>query len=161
MRLMDASERRSLLLWIIPVLVASLAVLVAASALPMAALAHAALGTGSVVVYLCCFVLGFSLIPNILCAEIFPTRVRGRGIAIRSLAFWLTNIAVTYSLPIMLASLGFARVFAIYAAVCCLALAFVALRVPETGIPPRLEAIIDFFNVAANGTLPNLHDDDD
>uniref|UniRef100_A0A0E0K7C8 Major facilitator superfamily (MFS) profile domain-containing protein n=1 Tax=Oryza punctata TaxID=4537 RepID=A0A0E0K7C8_ORYPU len=160
MRLMDVSGRRSLLLWTIPVLVASLAVLVAASVAPMAAAAHAAVCTGSVVVYLCCFVMGFGPIPNILCAEIFPTRVRGLCIAICSLAFWLADIAVTYSLPVMLSSLGLAGVFAIYAAVCCLALAFVALRVPETkGLP--LEVIIDFFNVGAKGTLPNLHDDDD
>ncbi|KAF0934526.1 hypothetical protein E2562_025622 [Oryza meyeriana var. granulata] len=160
MRLMDVSGRRSLLLWTIPVLIASLAVLVAASVAQMAAAAHAALCTGSVVVYLCCFVMGFGPIPNILCAEIFPTRVRGLCIAICSLAFWLADIAVTYSLPVMLSSLGLAAVFAIYAAVCCLALAFVALRVPETkGLP--LEVIIDFFSVGAKGTLPNLHDDDD
>jgi MFS family permease len=160
MRLMDVSGRRSLLLWTIPLLVASLAVLVAASVAPMAAAAHAAVCTGSVVVYLCCFVMGFGPIPNILCAEIFPTRVRGLCIAICSLAFWLADIAVTYTLPVMLASLGLAGLFAIYAAVCCVALVFVALRVPETkGLP--LEVIIDFFNVGAKGTLPNLHDDDD
>ncbi|XP_040376595.1 monosaccharide-sensing protein 2-like [Oryza brachyantha] len=160
MRLMDASGRRSLLLWTIPVLIASLAALVVASVAPMAAAAHAALCTGSVVVYLCCFVMGFGPIPNILCAEIFPTRVRGLCIAICSLAFWLADIAVTYSLPVMLSSLGLAGVFAIYAAVCCVALAFVALRVPETkGLP--LEVIIDFFNVGAKGTLPNLHHDED
>uniref|UniRef100_A0A0E0CTJ8 Major facilitator superfamily (MFS) profile domain-containing protein n=1 Tax=Oryza meridionalis TaxID=40149 RepID=A0A0E0CTJ8_9ORYZ len=160
MRLMDVSGRRSLLLWTIPLLVASLAVLVAASVAPMAAAAHAAVCTGSVVVYLCCFVMGFGPIPNILCAEIFPTRVRGLCIAICSLAFWLADIAVTYTLPVMLASLGLAGLFAIYAAVCCVALVFVALRVPETkGLP--LEVIIDFFNVGAKGTLPTLHDDDD
>uniref|UniRef100_A0A0D9VN42 Major facilitator superfamily (MFS) profile domain-containing protein n=1 Tax=Leersia perrieri TaxID=77586 RepID=A0A0D9VN42_9ORYZ len=160
MRLMDVSGRRSLLLWTIPVLIASLASLVAASVVPMAAAPHAAVCTGSVVVYLCCFVMGFGPIPNILCAEIFPTRVRGLCIAICSLAYWLADIAVTYTLPIMLSSLGLAGVFAIYAAVCCVALVFVALRVPETkGLP--LEVIIDFFNVGAKGTLPILHQDDD
>nr|AGT16371.1 hexose transporter [Saccharum hybrid cultivar R570] len=146
MRLMDASGRRSLLLWTIPVLIASLAALVAASVVPMAATAHAAVATGSVMVYLCCFVMGFGPIPNILCAEIFPTRVRGLCIAICSLAFWLGDIAVTYSLPVMLRWVGLTGVFGFYAVVCCLALAFVALRVPETkGLP--LEVIIEFFNV--------------
>ena len=98
MRLMDASGRRSLLLWTIPVLIASLVV---ASVVPMAAAAHAAVATGSVMVYLCCFVMGFGPIPNILCAEIFPTRVRELCIAICSLAFWLGDIAVTYSLPVI------------------------------------------------------------
>ncbi|RLN09410.1 monosaccharide-sensing protein 2-like [Panicum miliaceum] len=125
MRLMDVSGRRSLLLWTLPVLIA-------------------------VMVYLCCFVMGFGPIPNILCAEIFPTRVRGLCIAICSLAFWLGDIAVTYSLPVMLNCVGLTGVFGFYAVVCCLALGFVALRVPETkGLP--LEVIIEFFNVGARG----------
>ncbi|OEL21793.1 Monosaccharide-sensing protein 2 [Dichanthelium oligosanthes] len=153
MRLMDASGRRSLLLWTIPVLIASLSVLVAASMVPMAAAAHAAVATGSVMVYLCCFVMGFGPIPNILCAEIFPTRVRGLCIAICSLAFWLGDIAVTYSLPVMLNCVGLTGVFGFYALVCCVALAFVALRVPETkGLP--LEVIIEFFNIGARGLPP-------
>ncbi|GJN39412.1 hypothetical protein PR202_gb28529 [Eleusine coracana subsp. coracana] len=149
MRLMDVSGRRSLLLWTIPVLIASLLVLIVANVVPMATTAHAALSTGSVIVYFCCFVMGFGPIPNILCAEIFPTRVRGICIAICSLTFWLGDIAVTYSLPVMLNSVGLAGVFGFYAAVCCIALGFVALKVPETkGLP--LEVIIDFFNVGAN-----------
>ncbi|KAL6912375.1 hypothetical protein ACP4OV_001180 [Aristida adscensionis] len=162
MRLMDVSGRRSLLLWTIPVLILALAVLVAASVAPMAATAHAAAATGSVVVYLCCFVMGFGPIPNILCAEIFPTRVRGLCIAICSLAFWLGDIAVTYSLPVMLNAVGLAGVFGFYAVVCCVALVFVALRVPETkGLP--LEVIIEFFNVGARGipAAPAATDDDD
>ncbi|CAN6238930.1 unnamed protein product [Urochloa humidicola] len=150
MRLMDVSGRRSLLLWTIPVLVASLVVLVAASVAPMAAAAHAAVATGSVMVYLCCFVMGFGPIPNILCAEIFPTRVRGLCIAVCSLAFWIGDIVVTYSLPVMLNWVGLNGVFGFYAVVCCVALAFVALRVPETkGLP--LEVITEFFNVGARG----------
>ncbi|RCV09091.1 hypothetical protein SETIT_1G379100v2 [Setaria italica] len=161
MRLMDVSGRRSLLLWTIPVLIVSLVVLVVASVVPMAAAVHAAVATGSVMTYLCCFVMGFGPIPNILCAEIFPTRVRGLCIAICSLAFWLADIAVTYSLPVMLNCVGLAGVFGFYAVVCCLALAFVALRVPETkGLP--LEVITEFFNVGARGLAPtHLAEDED
>ncbi|KAJ1260852.1 hypothetical protein BS78_10G264400 [Paspalum vaginatum] len=153
MRLMDVSGRRALLLWTIPVLIASLAVLIVANVLPMPATLHAALSTGSVIVYFCCFVMGFGPIPNILCAEIFPTRVRGLCIAICSLTFWLGDIAVTYSLPIMLSSVGLAGVFGFYAVVCCLALVFVYLKVPETkGFP--LEVIIEFYKLGAKA-LPS------
>ncbi|TVU07516.1 hypothetical protein EJB05_40874, partial [Eragrostis curvula] len=153
MRLMDVSGRRSLLLWTIPVLILSLLVLIVANVVPMATTAHAALSTGSVIVYFCCFVMGFGPIPNILCAEIFPTRVRGLCIAICSLTFWLGDIAVTYSLPVMLTSVGLAGVFGFYAVVCCIALVFVAIKVPETkGLP--LEVIIEFFNVGANTQKP-------
>ncbi|KAE8767000.1 monosaccharide-sensing protein 2-like [Hordeum vulgare] len=154
MRLMDVAGRRSLLLWTIPVLIVSLVSLVTADVLPLAATVHAAVSTTSVIVYICTFVMGFGPIPGILCSEIFPTRVRGMCIAICSLAFWLSDIAVTYSMPVMLDSLGLAGVFSIYAAVCCVALAFVALRVPETkGLP--LEVIAEFFNVGAKG-MPKL-----
>nr|CAB3469108.1 unnamed protein product [Digitaria exilis] len=153
MRLMDVSGRRSLLLWTIPVLIASLLVLIVSNVVPMATTLHAALSTGSVIVYFCCFVMGFGPIPNILCAEIFPTRVRGLCIAICSLTFWLGDIAVTYSLPVMLSSVGLAGVFGFYAVVCCIALVFVYMKVPETkGFP--LEVIIEFFNIGAKA-LPS------
>jgi ABC-type transporter Mla subunit MlaD len=60
----------------------------------------------------------------------------------------LGDIAVTYSLPVMLKAIGLAGVFGFYAFVCCLALIFVYLKVPETkGFP--LEVIIEFFNIGA------------
>ncbi|KAM0831208.1 hypothetical protein ACQ4PT_065703 [Festuca glaucescens] len=150
MRLMDVAGRRSLLLWTIPVLILSLLVLIVSNVVPMDTNVHAALSTVSVILYFCTFVMGFGPIPNILCAEIFPTRVRGLCIALCSLTFWIGDIIVTYSLPVMLNSIGLAGVFGFYACVCCLALVFVALKVPETkGLP--LEVIIEFFNVGAKG----------
>ena len=129
-------------------LIASLVVLVAANLVNMGSLLHAVLSTVSVVVYFCCFVMGFGPIPNILCAEIFPTRVRGICIAICSLTFWICDIIVTYSLPVMLNSIGLAGVFGIYSLVCVLAFVFVFLKVPETkGMP--LEVITEFFSVGA------------
>ena len=110
--------------------------------------ANASISTISVVVYFCCFVMGFGPIPNILCAEIFPTRVRGLCIAICALTFWIGDIIVTYTLPVMLSSVGLAGVFGVYAVVCFIAWVFVFLKVPETkGMP--LEVIIEFFSVGA------------
>lgn len=92
--------------------------------------------------------MGFGPIPNILCSEIFPTRVRGLCIAICALTFWIGDIIVTYSLPVMLTTLGLAGVFGIYAVVCVLSWIFVFLKVPETkGMP--LEVISEFFAVGA------------
>ncbi|XP_042464949.1 monosaccharide-sensing protein 2-like [Zingiber officinale] len=146
MRLMDVSGRRTLLLATLPVLIASLFMLVLTNLVDLGTVAHAVLSTISVVVYFCCFVMGFGPIPNILCSEIFPTRVRGVCIAICSLTFWFCDIIVTYTLPLMLNTIGLASVFGIYAAVCLVALLFVFLKIPETkGMP--LEVIIEFFNV--------------
>ncbi|KAH7669348.1 Sugar/inositol transporter protein [Dioscorea alata] len=148
MRLMDVSGRRSLLLTTIPILILSLVVLIISNVINMGTVIHAVLSTASVIIYFCCFVMGFGPIPNILCAEIFPTRVRGVCIAICALTFWFGDIIVTYTLPVMLTSIGLAGVFAIYAAVCLIALAFVYLKVPETkGMP--LEVITEFFAVGA------------
>ncbi|VAI57366.1 unnamed protein product [Triticum turgidum subsp. durum] len=148
MRLMDISGRRFLLLGTIPILIASLIVLVVSNVINLSTVPHAVLSTVSVIVYFCCFVMGFGPIPNILCAEIFPTRVRGVCIAICALTFWICDIIVTYSLPVMLNAIGLAGVFGIYAVVCCIAFVFVYLKVPETkGMP--LEVITEFFAVGA------------
>ncbi|XP_020095471.1 monosaccharide-sensing protein 2-like [Ananas comosus] len=148
MRLMDLSGRRFLLLTTIPVLVASLIILVISNVVAMGTVLHAVLSTVSVIVYFCCFVMGFGPIPNILCAEIFPTRVRGICIAICALTFWFGDIIVTYTLPVMLNSIGLAGVFGIYSIVCVAAFIFVFLKVPETkGMP--LEVITEFFAVGA------------
>ncbi|KAK8617536.1 hypothetical protein V6N13_080446 [Hibiscus sabdariffa] len=148
MRLMDVAGRRSLLLTTIPVLIISLVVLVIGSVVDMGNVVHAAISTVSVVLYFCFFVMGFGPIPNILCAEIFPTRVRGICIAICALTFWICDIIVTYSLPVLLKSVGLAGVFGMYAVVCVISWVFVFLKVPETkGMP--LEVITEFFSVGA------------
>uniref|UniRef100_A0A7N0UIZ3 Major facilitator superfamily (MFS) profile domain-containing protein n=1 Tax=Kalanchoe fedtschenkoi TaxID=63787 RepID=A0A7N0UIZ3_KALFE len=144
MRLMDISGRRFLMLATIPVLVVSLLAMVVVSVIDFGSVVHAAVSTVGVVVYLSCFVMGFGAIPNILCSEIFPTRVRGICIAITALTYWLGNIMITYSLPAMLNSLGLAGVFSIYALACVMSWIFIYLKVPETkGMP--LEVISEFF----------------
>ena len=139
---------RSLLLTTIPILIISLLVLVIGSVVKMGNVVDAAISTVSVMLYFCFFVMGFGPIPNILCAEIFPTRVRGICIAICALTFWICDIIVTYSLPVLLKSVGLAGVFGMYAVVCVISWVFVFLKVPETkGMP--LEVITEFFSVGA------------
>ncbi|KAL5066579.1 hypothetical protein RYX36_028316 [Vicia faba] len=148
MRLMDISGRRTLLLTTIPILIVALLILVLGSLVDLGNTANASISTVSVVVYFCFFVMGFGPVPNILCAEIFPTRVRGLCIAICALTFWICDIIVTYSLPVMLNSVGLGGVFGMYAIVCFIAWVFVFLKVPETkGMP--LEVITEFFSVGA------------
>ncbi|XP_010539774.1 PREDICTED: monosaccharide-sensing protein 1-like [Tarenaya hassleriana] len=148
MRLMDVSGRRALLLATIPVLIASLLVLVLSELVHISTVINAAISTACVVIYFCCFVMGYGPIPNILCSEIFPTRVRGLCIAICAMVFWVGDIIVTYSLPVLLSSIGLVGVFSIYAAVCVVSWIFVFLKVPETkGMP--LEVITEFFAYGA------------
>ncbi|KAJ1274858.1 hypothetical protein BS78_05G092300 [Paspalum vaginatum] len=148
MRLMDTSGRRFLLLATIPVLIVALVVLVVVNIVDVGTMVHAALSTISVIAYFCFFVMGLGPVPNILCAEIFPTTVRGICIAICAFTGWVADIIVTYTLPVMLNAMGLAGVFGIYAIVCVLVLVFVFIKVPETrGMP--LEVITEFFSVGA------------
>ncbi|KAL2522066.1 Monosaccharide-sensing protein 2 [Forsythia ovata] len=148
MRFMDVYGRRSLLLTTIPVLILSLIVLVIGNVVNLGTIAHAVISTICIVIYFCCVVMGYGPIPNILCSEIFPTRVRGICIAICALGFWISDVIVTFTLPVMLSSIGLAGVFGIYAVVCVIAWIFIFLRVPETkGMP--LEVIAEFFAVGA------------
>ncbi|XWS57334.1 hypothetical protein CRYUN_Cryun09bG0165200 [Craigia yunnanensis] len=148
MKLMDISGRRRLLLTTIPVLIVSLIILVFSEIVDLGTVVNAAISTTCVIIYFCYFVMGYGPIPNILCSEIFPTRVRGLCIAFCALVYWIGDIIVTYTLPLMLSSIGLAGVFGIYAVICLISWAFVFLKVPETeGIP--LEVITEFFAVGA------------
>ncbi|XP_047316754.1 monosaccharide-sensing protein 2-like [Impatiens glandulifera] len=151
MKLMDTSGRRTLLLTTIPVLTLSLVVLVIGNIVNFGTTVHAIISTICVILYFCTFVMGYGPIPNILCSEIFPTRVRGVCIAICCLVYWICDIIVTYTLPIMLTSIGLAGVFGIYCVVCIISWIFIFLKVPETkGMP--LEVITEFFSVGARQT---------
>lgn len=116
----------------------------------------------SVMVYVIFFVTGFGPIPNMLCAEIFPTRVRGICTGICQAAMWITNILITELFPILDDALGIAKTFAIFAAFCFIAWIFVFIKVPETkGMP--LEVIVEFFAMAAAGKKKavNVHKDEE
>ncbi|XP_052306574.1 monosaccharide-sensing protein 2 isoform X2 [Populus trichocarpa] len=148
MKLMDISGRRTLLLTTIPVLILSLVVLIIFELVTVSAIVSAAILTACVIIFICCFVSAYGPIPNILCSEIFPTRVRGLCIAICAMVYWIGDIIVTYTLPVMLTSIGLVGIFSIYAAVCVISWIFVFLKVPETkGMP--LEVITEFFAVGA------------
>lgn len=130
-------------------LVVSLIILVISQLVDISTIVNAALSTTCVVVYFCCFVMAYGPIPNILCSEIFPTRVRGLCIAICALVYWIGDIIITYTLPVLLSSIGLAGIFGIYAVVCVISWIFVFLRVPETkGMP--LEVITEMFAVGAS-----------
>ncbi|KAH9627099.1 hypothetical protein KSS87_006747 [Heliosperma pusillum] len=148
MRLMDISGRRTLLLTTIPPLILSLLVLVFVNLIETSSTVHAVMSTVSLLLYICFFMMAFAPVPNILCAEIFPTRVRGVCIAICALTFWISDIIVTDTLPLMLKSVGIAGVFGTYAVFSVIAWVFIFLKVPETkGMP--LEVITEFFALGA------------
>eukprot|EP00250_Pteridium_aquilinum_P010960 c19748_g2_i1 orf=614-2950(-) len=148
MRLMDVVGRRKILLTTLPILVLALMSLIIINLVPTSEAVFASVSVLSVVVYVIFFVTGFGPIPNMLCAEIFPTRVRGVCTGICQAAMWITNILVTELFPLLDSSLGIAKTFAFFAVFCFIAWIFVFVKVPETkGMP--LEVIVEFFAMSA------------
>jgi MFS transporter, SP family, xylose:H+ symportor len=77
---------------------------------------------------------GMSLAPVcwVLIAEIFPNRIRGTAISVAVSALWIACFILTFMFPILKGSIGMAKTFWMYAAICFAGFAFVYFRVPET-----------------------------
>ena len=77
---------------------------------------------------------GMSLAPIcwVLIAEIFPNRIRGAAISVAVSALWVACFILTFAFPIMKGSIGMAKTFWLYAAICFAGFVFVWLKVPET-----------------------------
>jgi sugar porter (SP) family MFS transporter len=84
------------------------------------------------VVYIACFAFSLGAIAWILVAEVFPLRVRGRGVAAGTLFSGIANFAVSLTFLTLINILGSAGTFAIYGTLCIATLVFVRLVVPET-----------------------------
>lgn len=95
----------------------------------------AALGTialSCLVVYITCFAFSMGPIAWILVSEVFPLRVRGRGVAAATLGSGISNFVVSLTFLSLIKIAGNAWTFAIYGIFCILTLLFVRFVVPET-----------------------------
>lgn len=85
---------------------------------------------------LAAFIVSFAVslgpMPYIIMSEIFPMRVRSRGMGLSSATAWGVNILVTISFLPLLAVLGAPLLFALYAGINIVTLAFCFFLVPET-----------------------------
>lgn len=91
-----------------------------------------AVAIACLMVYIACFALSLGAIAWILVAEVFPLRVRGRGVAAATLGSGTSNFLVSITFLSLIESIGSARTFAIYGAMSVLTLLFVRFIVPET-----------------------------
>jgi sugar porter (SP) family MFS transporter len=88
--------------------------------------------------YIACFALSVGPVTWIVLSEIFPTNIRGRAMAIATVALWGANFFVSQTFPMMNESEylvsrfhhGFP--FFVYAAFCFLQILFVWIMLPET-----------------------------
>ena len=83
-------------------------------------------------VYITCFAFSMGPIAWILVSEVFPLRVRGRGVAAASLGSGASNFVVSLTFLSLIKVAGNTATFIIYGAFCIVTLIFVRFIVPET-----------------------------
>jgi MFS transporter, SP family, galactose:H+ symporter len=130
-RLIDRLGRRSLLLWSLGGMAASLVVLAAGFALG----AGGALGwitVLSLAAYVAFFAVGLGPVFWSLIAEIFPLAVRGRAMSVATIANWGFNFLVTVTFLELIDLCGRAGTFLVYGVLTLAAIAFTWRFVPET-----------------------------
>jgi len=76
----------------------------------------------------------------VILSEIFPNAVRGTLMAVCTGSLWAACFVLTYSFPLLNASIGTSGTFWFYAAVCMAGFVFVLRCLPETK-QKSLEAI--------------------
>jgi MFS family permease len=79
-----------------------------------------------------CYAMSLAPATWVVIAEIFPTRVRGSAMSVAITALWTACFLLTYTFPLLNASLGAAGTFWTYAAICLAGLLFLYFHLPET-----------------------------
>jgi len=89
--------------------------------------------------YIACFALSVGPVTWVILSEIFPTRIRGRAMAIATICLWVANYVVSQTFPMMnddaswlVATFHRAVPFWLYGAFCVVLLVFLCVFVPET-----------------------------
>jgi len=88
--------------------------------------------------YIACFALSLGPVVWVVLSEIFPTKIRGRAMAIATLCLWAANFVVSQTFPMMnenpwlVATFHHGFPFWIYGALCGVTVLFVWQCIPET-----------------------------
>ncbi|GKV06972.1 hypothetical protein SLEP1_g18787 [Rubroshorea leprosula] len=86
----------------------------------------------ALLLYVGCYQLSFGPIGWLMISEVFPLRLRGRGLSIAVLVNFGANALVTFSFSPLKAWLGAGLVFYIFGVISVLSLLFIFFIVPET-----------------------------
>jgi sugar porter (SP) family MFS transporter len=146
-RLIDAWGRRQLLACSLGGMAVTLFVL--AAAFHAGASGQLAwIAVASVAAFVGFFAIGLGPVFWLLIAEIFPLALRGRAMSLATVANWVFNLVVSATFLNLVGAFGSAGAFLVYGILSLVALAFVAMIVPETK-GRSLEQIEATFEVAA------------
>ncbi|HUA93044.1 MAG TPA: sugar porter family MFS transporter [Terracidiphilus sp.] len=90
------------------------------------------LATVCLMLYITCFAASMGPIAWILVAEVFPLRLRGRGVAAATLGSGISNFIVSLTFLSLIKVAGNSSTFGIYGVFCILTLLFTRFIIPET-----------------------------
>lgn len=156
--LMDNVGRRALLLWGAMAMTVCHTIVAAVVGLYSDDWAHhmpaGYTGAAFIFIFMLAFGLSWGPVPWSMPAEIFPGRLRAKGVAASTCSNWLFNWVVGASTPVMLRQIGFGT-YVFFAAMCIAAGIWVCLCVPETK-GRTLEDMDQVFGDGAGGAMDDL-----
>lgn len=85
-----------------------------------------------VVIAIAIYAMSLAPIVWVILSEIFPNRIRGAAMALATFALWTACFILTYTFPLLNASLGASGTFWVYAAICLVGFVYVLRKLPET-----------------------------
>ncbi|HSP26352.1 MAG TPA: MFS transporter, partial [Saliniramus sp.] len=71
-------------------------------------------------------------LPWLYMSELFPVRLRSRGMALASVANWSSNFMVVFLFPVVVSVAGMSATFGLFAISCAVGLVFAIRLAPET-----------------------------
>jgi sugar porter (SP) family MFS transporter len=90
---------------------------------PMLVLVLAAIG---------CYAMSLAPVTWVVISEIFPNRIRGAAMSVAVMSLWIACFLLTYTFPLLNATLGAAGTFWLYGAICVAGFVFIFFKLPET-----------------------------
>lgn len=85
-----------------------------------------------VVLGIACYAMTLAPVTWIVISEIFPTRIRAKGMAVSTFALWSASFVLTYTFPLFNSSLGAYGTFWLYGFICMVGFLFIKINLPET-----------------------------
>ena len=131
-RIIDRAGRKPLLLIGLVGMVISLALLGIVFSTGATGGAAGLLATVCLGLYIASFAISLGPVFWLMISEIYPLRIRGSAMSVASIANWGSNFLVALMFPVLLAALGGATLFWLFAVIGIVAWVFIYFRVPET-----------------------------
>lgn len=101
-----------------------------------------------VVLAIACYAMTLAPVTWIVISEIFPTRIRAKGMALSTFALWSASFVLTYTFPLLNSSFGSYGTFWLYGFICILGFLFIKKNLPET----KGKTLEEIETIIANNT---------